>query len=183
MLGAVLGAALVLLAAGRPWVHAVAVAEPVRVPLSVKGASLSPVVPAAGLVCLAGAVGILAARGALRRVIGALIAVAGLGAVVATALAVAPGSAELSDRAGEAVGTASAAAAAVEHTAWPWPGMLGALIAAAAGLLTVVRGGMWPGMSSRYERPDVAATQAATPRAQGALDQWRALDRGEDPTL
>jgi uncharacterized membrane protein (TIGR02234 family) len=183
VLGCLLGAALVLLAAGRPWVHAVALQEPVRVPLSVKGGSLSPAVPSAGLVCLAGVVGVLAARSVVRRLVGALIALAGLGAAVASVIEANPGAGELSGRAGEAVGTASATATAVDATLWPWVAVLGALLAAAAGALTALRSGSWPGMSSRYERPDGAPARTAAPSSDAALEQWRALDRGEDPTL
>jgi uncharacterized membrane protein (TIGR02234 family) len=52
------------------------------------------------------------------------------------------------------------------------------LLLAAGGLVTVVRGARWPGMSSRYER-------GATPRQTVPSDSagmWKALDRGEDPT-
>jgi uncharacterized membrane protein (TIGR02234 family) len=172
-----------LLAAGRPWLYALAVQEPVRVYVSVKGSSLSPTVPAVGLVCLAGTVGLLAARAALRRVIGVLIALAGLGAIVATVLQARPGDGDLSARAGAAVGTASAAATEVDHTLWPALAVVGALMCVAAGALTALRGGTWPGMSSRYERPDTVQVQPPAPAADTALDQWRALDRGEDPTL
>jgi hypothetical protein len=37
-------------------------------------------------------------------------------------------------------------------------------------------------MSSRYETPGAPATRAANVE-DSTLEQWRALDRGEDPTL
>ncbi len=184
VLGCLLGSAVVLLAAGRPWVNAVAVQDPLRVDLSVNGAALSPAVPACALVCLAGSVGLLAARSTVRTVIGVVIAAAGLGSGIAAVLSADPGAGELADRAGEAVGTASATATGVDTTLWPWVAVLGALLCLIAGVLTAMRGAAWPGMSSRYERPDVAQEKpAAEVRADSALDQWRALDRGEDPTL
>lgn len=183
VLGCLGGAALMLLAAGRPWIYSLAVQEPVRVSLAVKGASLAPLVPAGGLVCLAGSLGLLAARTTLRRVIGGLIALAALGAVVATALQADPGTGELSARAGAAVGTASATATEVDHTLWPVVAVLGALLCLAAGVLTAARAGLWPGMSSRYEQPEGVRTERSAPVADSSLDQWRALDRGEDPTL
>ena len=67
---------------GVPGCTRVAVQEPLRVALSIKGSSLSPVGAAMGVLCLAGTVGVLAARSVLRRAIGALIAVAGAGAAV-----------------------------------------------------------------------------------------------------
>lgn len=187
VLGCLLGSAVVLLAAGRPWVNAVAVQEPLRVDLSASGGSLSPAVPACALVCLAGTVGVLAARAALRRLIGVAVAAAGLGAAIAAVLAANPGAAELSGRAGEAVGTASATATEISSTLWPWVAVCGALLSAAAGVLATARGTTWPGMSSRYERPLSSPPEAVAPPAvaetETALDQWRALDRGEDPTI
>lgn len=194
VLGCLLGSAVVLLAAGRPWANAVVVQEPLRVDLAVNGGSLSPAVPACALVCLAGTVGVLAARSALRRLIGIAIAVAGLGAAVASVVSANPGAADLSGRAGEAVGTATATATEISSTLWPWVAVCSALLSAAAGVLTAARGATWPGMSSRYERPGAESgapsssrSDAPTPpvvaTTETALDQWRALDRGEDPTI
>lgn len=183
VLGCLLGAAVVLFAAGRPWVQAVAVQDPLRVDLSVKGGALAPVVPACALVCLAGSVGLLAARAKLRRVVGLVLLAAGATAAVGAAGGADPGAGELAERAGAAVGTASATATGVEHAPWPWVAVLGAVLCTAAGLLTFVRAGAWPGMSARYERPDTALPPPPEAKADTALDQWRALDRGEDPTL
>jgi uncharacterized membrane protein (TIGR02234 family) len=71
--------------------------------------------------------------------------------------------------------------------AWPVLALAAGLLAAAAGLLTVVRGRTWPGMGRRYERAAAAAPTAPGPARRRtdedrALDAWRALDRGEDPT-
>jgi hypothetical protein len=41
-------------------------------------------------------------------------------------------------------------------------------------------------MSARYEKPAAAAEPQArerTAEGDGALEQWRAMDRGEDPTV
>ncbi|MGQ0465936.1 MAG: Trp biosynthesis-associated membrane protein [Sporichthyaceae bacterium] len=183
VLGCLLGATLLLFAAGRPWVEAVAVQDPLRVDLAVKGGSLSPVVPACGLVCLAGSLGLLAARARLRRVVGLVLAITGAAAAAAAVLGANPSDGDLAERAGDAVGTASALATDVQHTPWPWLAVLAAALCAVSGLLTVARGGTWPGMSARYERPDATSAQAPVAKADSALDQWRALDRGEDPTI
>ena len=68
--------------------------------------------------------------------------------------------------------------------AWPALALVAGLLAVAAGLLTVLRGRTWPGMGRRYERPATAAAAPARRQADEdrALDAWRALDRGEDPT-
>src|SRR5882762_6140009 len=98
--GCVLGAGVVLFAADRPWVHARAVQGSVQVPLSVRGGSLSPVTPALAVVGLAGALGLLATRGVLRRLIGVLVCASGVVAAVAALGSVAPGAGDLADRAG-----------------------------------------------------------------------------------
>ena len=59
---------------------------------------------------------------------------------------------------------------------------------AARGALAVLRGRTWPAMGRRYERTDAAAPAAAAAPARArtdedrAVDAWKALDRGDDPT-
>jgi uncharacterized membrane protein (TIGR02234 family) len=180
--GCVLGAGVTLFASDRPWVHARAAQGAMQVPLSVRGGSLAPMTPAFAVVGLAGAVGLLASRGVLRRLIGALVCASGVVAAVAAFGSVRPGAAELADRAGAALGTASGTANAIRHTAWGWVAVLGSVVVALAGAAAVLRGTRWPGMSARYEAPAGAAPRTAT-AADSTLEQWRALDRGEDPTL
>jgi uncharacterized membrane protein (TIGR02234 family) len=81
-------------------------------------------------------------------------------------------------------GTPGSTVAAEVSAGWPLLALLAGLLAVAAGLLTVLRGRSWPGMGRRYERTAAAAPAAARPRTDEdrALDAWRALDRGEDPT-
>ena len=59
-----------------------------------------------------------------------------------------------------------------------WRGLvlLGAVLAAVAGALAAVRGSRWAAMSRRYDAP-------SQPRPEHESDPWRALDRGDDPTL
>lgn len=56
--------------------------------------------------------------------------------------------------------------------AWTSAAALGA-----AGVLTVARGGSWTGLARRYD-DGVGPDRGDEPH-----DLWRALDRGEDPTL
>ncbi len=187
LLGGIGGAVLTLFAASRPWADGQAVQGTLRAPLEVSGGSLVPVVPALGLAALAGVLAVLATRGWARTVVGAVVALCGL-VVAGSALTQRdPDSDELARRAGDALGTATATADG-GGTAWPWLALVGGLLIAAAGLATAARGRAWPAMSSRYERPvaDEESSARTPPRANRtadtALDQWRAIDRGHDPT-
>ncbi|HWM00620.1 MAG TPA: Trp biosynthesis-associated membrane protein [Nocardioidaceae bacterium] len=84
--------------------------------------------------------------------------------------------------AGSVVVLAALGAAYVATTAtggWsPWRGavLLGAVLGTCGGALAALRGQRWASMSRRYDAP-------STPRPAHESDPWRALDRGEDPTL
>lgn len=63
--------------------------------------------------------------------------------------------------------------------AWSvWRGvvLLGAVLAALAGTMAAARGHRWTSMSRRYDAPSAE-------RAAHESDPWRAMDRGDDPTL
>ena len=180
LLGAA-GAGLALLAVRQGWARAV-YTEPKPLPsqsITVTGQDLVPAAGAlalAGLACLAA---IIATRGVLRRVAGAVLALCGAGAVVvasgslSAARIVAAASSKVSSSASVASGgsgsttggsgTGSSAGAVVTgdssvHTVllgvpWRVAVFAGAAALIAAGLLTVWRGTRWPVMSGRYERP------------------------------
>ena len=183
--GAVLGSAvaggLALLAGGQTWVTLSVVRPEPLPPLggALSGATHTPLVPAAGLVLLAGAVALLAVRGAGRVAVGVLMTLGGV------ALAVAGGSALAGGLEEGASGVRVGRGERVVEVAAVWPlltafaGILGLL----AGLLVVARGSGWPSMGRRYERtaaaPSIAAARTDEDCAQLA---WNALDRGEDPT-
>jgi hypothetical protein len=139
------------------------------------GGDLLPWVPALALVGLAGAGAVLATRGLVRRLIGALLVFAGAGVA-----------------AGGVYGTAAVERGGA-NPAWPALCALGGLLAAVGGLYTTARGHRWPGMGARYERPggrgtaarDTTAEPADGSRVEGRTTTaaWEALDRGEDPTI
>lgn len=54
---------------------------------------------------------------------------------------------------------------------------ISAVALSAAGVLTVARGSSWTGLARRYD------DRAGPDQADEPHDLWRALDRGEDPTL
>jgi uncharacterized membrane protein (TIGR02234 family) len=192
LFGCVVGAGLTLFAAGRPWAEGQAVQGSLRAPLAVSGASLAPVVPALALAALAGALAILATRGLARRLAGFAVQLCGIGAAVAAALQLHPAGTTLAARAGNALGTGSATATG-GGTAWPALAILGGLLVIGAGTAAAWRGPTWPAMSARYEAPAAttrngspateAPTRERTTDGDGALEQWRAMDRGEDPTV
>jgi uncharacterized membrane protein (TIGR02234 family) len=187
MAAAVVGLAaaggLALSTGGQTWLTAT-VARPEPLPPvteQLTGSALAPLVPAGGLVLLAAAVALVAVRGGGRVLVGLLAAVAGgvLGWSGLRTVVIDGGTA-----AGVVgSGTPGSTVTAEVSAGWPLLALVAGLLAVAAGLLTVLRGRSWPGMGRRYERT-AAAPAAARPRTDEdrALDAWRALDRGEDPT-
>ncbi|HVE63011.1 MAG TPA: Trp biosynthesis-associated membrane protein [Mycobacteriales bacterium] len=183
-----LSAAVLLVAAGQPWIRVQArVGAPTAarsdafraVDLAVVGRDLSPAPAAVGLVALAAAIAIVATRGSGRRLLGLAL----VGAGVAAALAAADPA-----RAPRAAGADTAvvrreigllpASAGVSATAWPGASIAGGVLLASGGALAAARGGRWSAMSARYRPPSDAAPAAVEPDV--AL--WDALDRGDDPT-
>ena len=169
------GGILLLIAFAMPWATA-------QLPLATgvdgatrarayTGQALFPGAAAAGWVCLASVAGILATRAWGRTVIGIIVVIAGLAvAVVAVSFAVAPSPA-IDAAARAEIGSSVSVAAAV--TGWWALSLLGGVLAAVAGLWTVVRGRRWPAMGARYER---------TPPRTAAVTPWDAMDKGQDPT-
>ena len=178
------GAFVVLVAAGRAWIELTVLSPLVDDrALPVTGAELSPGVRALGLVGLAGVVAVAATRRTGRVVVGLLLLLVG-GAVVVLALGAGSDAfARAQDTVAvqEAGGTVSDASAG---TVWPYACAAGGLLLGVAGLLVAVRGRRWAALSQRYEAPASRPAEAPGPeraeRAERAL--WESLDRGEDPT-
>ncbi len=136
------GAGLALFAATRTWtVETITRSAPLpSLRVERTGADLLPWLPALAVVGLAGAGAVLATRGVGRRVIGALLLVVGLALSSAGAIGL----------------TWDLVA-----SAWPVGCLLGGLLAAVGGTLTVARGPAWPVMGARYERTGGPAGGAA----------------------
>ncbi|WP_081865998.1 Trp biosynthesis-associated membrane protein [Blastococcus sp. URHD0036] len=183
--GLALAGGLALSAAGQTWATATVTRRAPLPPVAeeLTGSELAPLVPACGLLLLAAAVAVVAVRGRGRQVVGLLACVGG-GTLLWSGLRALfddPGLADLSD------GTAAAATAVSisRSAAWPVLTVVAGVLGCAAGGLTALRGAGWQGMGRRYERGAAAAASAppaAGTREDRALDAWRALDRGEDPT-
>jgi uncharacterized membrane protein (TIGR02234 family) len=188
--GTALAGGLALISGGQGWadvtVDRTAPLPPVSAVLT--GAEAAPLVPAAGLVLLAAAVALLAVRGAGRGVVAVLVAAAG-GVLVWSGIRALAGGLGTAAADLPGAGAAGESGVVVDLVAgWPVLALLAGLLGVAAGLLVVVRGRSWPGMGRRYERtgaapdhrPAAARPQTDDDRAEAA---WRALDRGEDPTV
>ena len=183
VVGAVAAGGLALSAGGQTWVTAtVERLEPLPpVTEQLTGSELAPLVPAGGLVLLAAAVALVAVRGAGRVLVGLLAAAAG-GALGWSGLRTLLTDADVTAAGVVGSGTPGSTLTAGVSAAWPVLVLVAGLLAVAAGLLTVLRGSSWPGMGRRYERPAAAAPVRRRTDEDRALDAWRALDRGEDPT-
>jgi uncharacterized membrane protein (TIGR02234 family) len=165
------GSGLAALAGGKPW----------AAPDSQAGSALVdhsgghvPLAGALGLVALACWGVVLVTRSRVRRVVAALGAVVAAGLVATVVL----GRASALDSAREATVVLGTRQTSAHVTAWWWVALVGSLLALAAAVLAVRFCGAWPEMGSRYDAP---ATRPQ-PEDLDALDLWRAIDQGHDPT-
>jgi uncharacterized membrane protein (TIGR02234 family) len=180
----VVGAALALLTATRPWLD-VTVKDPLvgSGRLHPDGRDVAALVPAAALVALAAAVSAVTMRRVGRQVAGLLLVAAG-GAIASAALSVINGPASAAEESvRQATGrTGGLAAVSAAPTGWPWVAVVAAVPIVLAGATTVVRGRGWSGLSARYDAPG-DADDAGGPADPTEPDvAWDALTRGEDPT-
>ncbi|MCM2576503.1 TIGR02234 family membrane protein [Streptomyces sp. MTZ3.1] len=177
------GAALALVAGGRPWGEAVTSAAQGAVPLTAQGRDVTGIPAALAVVALASLVAVFAVRRSGRTAVAAVMALCGA-AIVVTSVLGATDTSALEAEAAAATGLAGAGVREVAHTVWPWASAAGGVLLLAAGLLALRHGRHWPAMSGRYERPGQAGATAR--RAPADPDRpeeiWKALDRGEDPT-
>jgi uncharacterized membrane protein (TIGR02234 family) len=179
LLAGAVGAGLVILAVRQRWAEAVFTPPKPLTPqvVDVSGSDLVPLAGALALAALAGLAAVIATRGVLRRVAGALLALFGVGAgaavlasvTAATVVSVAaskvasPESAAVSGAAGSTtsgstgggsfVVSGSTGQAIMTGAPWHVAVLVGALLIFAAGLATALHGPDWPVMSSRYDAP------------------------------
>ena len=183
VIGSVVAGGLAILAGGQTWAQLTYERSGPLPPLSeaMTGTDAAPLVPAAGLVLLAGAVALYAVRGAGRVAVGLLLVVAGGALAWSGGRVLTVG---LDERAAVMAATVRPAVVEVEtFPAWPAVAVVAGVLGVAVGVLVVVRGRGWPAMGRRYERtPAVAAAPARRSDEDRAQDAWKALDRGEDPT-
>ncbi|MFF6955993.1 TIGR02234 family membrane protein [Streptomyces sp. NPDC088197] len=184
----VIGASVVLLAAGKTWARGTVAFGQGTLPVHATGSQATALPGALALVGLAALVAVFAVRRIGRYVVSGLLTLSGLGVVVVV-LARRAATGALNERAAAASGLTRATAGHTSTTGWPLVAVAGGVLLLLAGLLALRYGHAWPAMSSRYDRPgsrpSLRGRAAAAPAPidpDRAEDLWKALDRGEDPT-
>jgi uncharacterized membrane protein (TIGR02234 family) len=190
LLAIVIGAALALLLTGITW-QTISAPRPrpaADVLRHVSGRDLQAVIAGLAIVALAGAVAVLATRGIAKRLVGVLIALAGLAIVWRASLgfaAVGTGRARtlLNDGLnGADIGTGITPHVQT-HAIGPAVIIVAGLLVAFGGAIVAVRAPALSTMSGRYEAPTKAAESERDAGPASDLAVWKALDRGDDPTI
>ncbi|HUS20809.1 MAG TPA: Trp biosynthesis-associated membrane protein [Aeromicrobium sp.] len=178
VLGLLATGAVALFAVTRAWASATVRTSGLPTDhVAVSGVDAAPILAGLAVVIMAAGLGVVAAGGRLRQLIGVLIAaVAGLAAL--RALTLNPGGPALSRALKDSPAYIGGANPPVNGAAWPWLSALAFVVAAALGAVVAVRGRAWPRMSARYEREAPSVAEPAD-----EADLWRAQDEGQDPTL
>lgn len=172
------GAGLTLLAAGRPWATVKAKDSITPFSQDLTGHALGGTAGALAWAGLAGLAALFATSGRVRAAVGVLIALFGTGIGYASVAAVRRS--HIVDVAGDKSALLRLVARPdVDTGPWWAVSLAGGVLLVAAGVMVVLRGARWPGMSARYERRPAA-------KAVGPDDDpsklWKSLDQGEDPT-
>jgi uncharacterized membrane protein (TIGR02234 family) len=188
-----LAGGLALSSSSQPWADVTITREAPLPPTSevLTGSQAAPLVAACGLLLLAAAVAVIAVRGVARVAVGLLVAVAA-GALGWSGLRGATGALRLdASDVTSAVGLGRAQVTSDPVVGWAALALVAGALGVLAGLLVVLRGRRWPGMGRRYERTATAGPQTPSPArpARPETDEdrhqaaWKALDRGDDPTV
>lgn len=135
----------------------------------------APTVTAVALVVLAAWGVLLVTRGRFRIAAALVSALAAVGLMAATIDALAT----VRHTIASAYGLASVG---VGFSSWPFVAVVGAVGALVASGIGVVRVRSWPEMGRRYDAPTGPAAPAVPLEEQSALDVWKAMDEGVDPT-
>jgi uncharacterized membrane protein (TIGR02234 family) len=173
------GAGLVLAAAGRVWVRVTVTGAGTPLDQPLTGRDLAGAAVALGWAGLAGLAALVAVGGRARVVVGALLVAFGGGAGYASAAGIRR--AHVLSVVADKNNFTAFLSTDLHVGGWWAVSLAGGVLLAAAGLLTVVRGGRWPGMSARYD-PSGGRAGTADPAAPDPAHLWKSLDRGEDPT-
>jgi uncharacterized membrane protein (TIGR02234 family) len=195
-LAGLVGAGLLVVLSGRPWVTRVLTDVPGVPRVSASGDSAVPAVPALAVVGAAAAVALLVTGRLGRYLAATVLLLAGLGSAAAVVrVPAAPGeavAAAVAAASGRSGGVAGPPAAV---TGWVWAALAAAGLLVVAGATAVLRARTWPALGHRFETPAAGAEAAGgTGTAAGragpgpvggqsdSIGAWDALSRGEDPT-
>lgn len=181
----VVAAGVATLAGSRSWIGSVSLggdtttSDGSTLGLSYSAAEDVPAVVAAGLVLLAAWGVVLFTRRRVRRLaalVGALAAAGLVAAVVHARLTLAD---QIRD-----IGDLLPAGARIDTSWSPWfaIGAAAAAVALVTAVLALLWCGRWPEMGSRYDAPGGAGGPEVLDEDATALDLWKALDAGHDPT-
>jgi len=135
-----------------------------------------PLVTSLALVALAAWGVLLVTRRVVRRCAAALALLASLGLLAAAAAALGDLRGTVEDALTEVGATGGAGV-----TGWYLAAVAGGVVLAVAAGLAVWRVPGWPEMGSRYDSPTGEERPAPT-EPESALDLWKAMDEGHDPT-
>lgn len=168
--------------------------------LGLSGRTVDAAPTALALVALAGVIAVLATRGWVRRVIGAVIALAGAALIWqspggASAVGVSRARALVQDN-HPGVQLGAAVPHVSVHGTWAVLSCVCGALVLLGGLLVAWRGQRWGAMSAKYDSPASPASSSATAspapdtspedeeraRLRAHASLWSALDRGDDPT-
>jgi uncharacterized membrane protein (TIGR02234 family) len=176
---ALVGAGIVVLAAGRAWARTTIVGLPGPDLVVADGRSVVPGAPALALVAVAGAVVLATSGHVVRMIVAGLLTLAGAGVAALSVAAVSDPTATLGPAVARATGTVGAASGFVGHlTVWPAVSGAGGALIAAGGAVALVLSRRWPGPLRRFEPRAGSATRPVRDR----VDAWDRLSAGEDPT-
>lgn len=178
LLVAAVSAAVVLLAAGRAWLDLAAQRQAPLAPLSrqVSGRTLHPALSGLAVVALLAVVLILVTGRWLRSLFAVLLLLASAAMVwLSVGTFASPSRARVLDLLGDRGQLVSGQLSTHLAPAWPVISLAAAVLLAVAALVAALRCRGWNlGLSARYAAPADAARMG---------DPWRAMDRGDDPTV
>ena len=154
------GGGLALLAAARTWSTVTVLRAAPFGPLTadVDGRTLQPAVTGLAVVALAGVLALLATRGVVRQLVGAVLVLTAVGTIWRAALGLSSVSSAhgrqlvASSRTGATLGNVQSVHVSM-HPIWALLAVLGGVLVLVGGVVTAARGGRWRAMSSRYESP------------------------------
>ena len=135
-----------------------------------------PLVTSLALVALAAWGVLLVTRRVVRRCAAVLALLASLGLVAAALVALGDLRATVEDALTQVGATGGASV-----TGWFLAAVVGGVLLVASAGLAVVQVPGWPEMGSRYDSPTGEERPAPT-EPESALDLWKAMDEGHDPT-